>query len=130
MVFGFERSRPKFTSDEKETLYRKQSGICTGCKKQFAMQNMTVDHKIPFSHGGGERLSNLQLLCGYCNSLKGNGTMAQLRAALKAKGITKTATVKATTATKASNAKKPATKKAVAKKPATRKKATGLFDGW
>ena len=40
---------------------------------------MTVDHIRPFSQGGGEGLNNLQLLCGAFNSLKGTGTMAELR---------------------------------------------------
>ena len=49
MVFGFGRARPKFNATEKDALYRKQNGICNGCKKRFGVENMTVDHKIPFS---------------------------------------------------------------------------------
>ena len=129
MVFGFERSRPKFTATEKDALYRKQKGVCNGCKKKFPIQNLTVDHIRPFSQGGGERISNLQLLCGHCNSLKGDGTMAQLRAALKSKGITKAATAaKAKVTTKAQKpAKKVATKKKTTGSRKTRDPFAGMF---
>ncbi|MCY4449753.1 MAG: HNH endonuclease signature motif containing protein [Chloroflexi bacterium] len=91
-LFDFDepmRSRPRFTQREKEALHKEQSGKCNGCGKRFDLRNMTVDHIRPFSKGGGERLSNLQLLCGACNSLKGNGTMGELRKKLRQQGIVK-----------------------------------------
>ena len=50
------------------------------------MRNMAVDHIGPFAHGHGERLNNLQLLCTACNSLKGTGTMAQLKKKFAVRG--------------------------------------------
>ena len=66
----------------KHTLYGLQEGICGGCEIFFPFRNMTIDHKIPRSKGGTDHFENLWLLCGACNSLKGTGTVAELRARL------------------------------------------------
>ena len=73
----------------KHTLYGKQEGLCNGCETQFPFRNMTVDHIIPKSQGGTDHEDNLQLLCGACNSTKGNHTQAELIARLKQQGVIK-----------------------------------------
>ncbi len=70
----------------KHELYGEQDGKCNGCRNEFPFQNMTVDHVVPTSRGGQEIKSNLQLLCGMCNSIKGARTMEDLLARLKKKG--------------------------------------------
>ncbi len=66
----------------KKTLYGYQGGHCNGCSEHFKPQNLTVDHIIPRSSGGTDHLENLQLLCGHCNSVKGNRGMEYLIARL------------------------------------------------
>ena len=71
----------------KHTLYGKQEGNCAGCKVHFPFRNFTVDHYIPTIKGGTDHYDNLQLLCGMCNSVKGERPMEYLIAKLREDGI-------------------------------------------
>ena len=66
----------------RHVLFGQQEGRCNGCKTEFPFRNMTVDHVIPQSKGGTDHLENLQLLCNYCNSLKGSRPQEYLLAEL------------------------------------------------
>ena len=77
-----DREPPPPFSESKITLYGTQGGSCNGCGTHFLPQHLTVDHIIARSKGGTGHLDNLQLLCGHCNSLKGNHPMEYLKAKL------------------------------------------------
>ena len=77
----------KRSKDIKHTLYGRQEGACNGCLSWFPFRNMTLDHLIPRVKGGADTDDNLQLLCGACNSKKGDRPMEELIAALAAEGI-------------------------------------------
>ncbi len=66
----------------KHVLFGQQEGLCGGCKVLFPFRNFTIDHIIPQSRGGTDHLENLQLLCGACNSLKGDRPQEYLMARL------------------------------------------------
>ncbi len=70
----------------KRYLYGEQGGYCNGCEHHFELRNFHVDHIIPRSQGGTDHISNLQLLCGACNSLKGVKTQEELLILLTDKG--------------------------------------------
>ena len=70
----------------KRALYGEQGGYCHGCEYHFSPRNLTVDHIIPRSKGGTDHISNLQLLCGACNSLKGDRPQEYLLVCLTDKG--------------------------------------------
>lgn len=74
---------PKYNSPEvKKELYGLQEGYCNGCEKHFEIRNFTVDHITSEKAGGTSHISNLQLLCGHCNSVKGQKSQEQLKARL------------------------------------------------
>ena len=68
----------------KEALYGEQGGDCNGCGTHFLPDNLTTDHIVPKSKGGTDHRTNLQLLCGRCNSRKGNRSMSVLMTKLLA----------------------------------------------
>ncbi len=74
---------PKNYRQNKHVLFGQQEGLCGGCKVMFPFRNFTVDHIVPQSRGGTDHLENLQLLCGACNSMKGDRPQEYLMARLK-----------------------------------------------
>ena len=71
----------------KHTLFGIQEGLCAGCRIAFPFRNMTVDHVQPQSKGGTDHLTNLQLLCGACNSMKGTRNQEEFVAVLVREGL-------------------------------------------
>ena len=70
----------------KRLLYGEQGGYCNGCEHHFELRNFHVDHIIPKAKGGTDHISNLQLLCGACNAVKGDRPHEYLLACLTDKG--------------------------------------------
>ena len=64
--------RVQIEDNVKRLLYGLQEGYCIGCADGISYHNVHVDHVVPLSKGGSNDTWNLQLLCGYCNSKKGN----------------------------------------------------------
>lgn len=71
-------SKRMFTADDKKDLLSEltpnEQGFyeCNICHQHFAVEELTIDHKLPWSLGGRTVLSNAQLICRACNSRKGN----------------------------------------------------------
>ena len=61
--------------------------MCARCKVMFPIRNFTIDHIVPQSRGGTDHPDNLQLLCGACNSLKGDRPQEYLIARLREMGM-------------------------------------------
>jgi len=60
----------RYTLDEILELRKKQKGRCAACFKAFWM-SYHIDHVMPLSKGGGNGITNIQLLCPPCNLSKG-----------------------------------------------------------
>ena len=70
--------------EHRPELFKKQDGVCNGCGRRYEEKDFTVDHVDP---AGGDDIENCQLLCGNCNSRKGQRTMDDLRESLRRDGI-------------------------------------------
>ena len=73
---------PRPYRENKHVLFGQQEGLCAGCRVMFPFRNFTIDHVVPKARGGTDHLVNLQLLCGACNSLKGDRPQEYLIARL------------------------------------------------
>lgn len=51
----------------RQRVYERDGYACVHCG---ATDDLTLDHAIPWSKGGPDKVSNLQTLCGSCNSKK------------------------------------------------------------
>ena len=59
-------------------------GGCVGCSRHKYLDDFELDHIVPRARGGADTDSNLQLLCGACNRIKGANTMGYLKERLAA----------------------------------------------
>jgi len=73
------QTRRPISKENKAILYKKQRGKCNYCGRKLGMAYFQHDHKTPLSRGGTDRISNLQLLCGPCNTRKGDMTDGECR---------------------------------------------------
>lgn len=70
----------------REHFYGKQNGDCNGCGEHFNhARHFHIDHIHPKSKDGSWVLENLQMLCGSCNSIKGDRPMEYLLKTIKAR---------------------------------------------
>ena len=68
--------RDDFTIEEREDILAKSGGKCAHCGKEiFVGYGATVDHFIPLSKGGTNRMINLIPLCFDCNQKKNRRIM-------------------------------------------------------
>lgn len=70
-----QKAEGTFTAKEWAELVKRQNGICVSCKEP---KKLTVDHIVPLSKNGRHEVSNIQGLCGPCNSKKGVKIIAYL----------------------------------------------------
>ncbi|RKI87876.1 HNH endonuclease [Parablautia intestinalis] len=64
--------RKRYSDEEREIIYNKSGGRCELCGQRLLLENMTLDHIVPLSMGGGESMENLQAACYACNQFKSN----------------------------------------------------------
>ena len=58
----------------RNSIIRRDGGMCQYCKKKFQSVDLTVDHVIPKVRGGEFKWENLVAACKPCNNKKGDRT--------------------------------------------------------
>lgn len=64
--------RKIITEDERNQIFDRDNWKCVSCGD---IENLQIDHIIPFSKGGTTEDNNLQTLCKSCNYKKGNKSL-------------------------------------------------------
>ena len=67
----------KQKQNKKQQLEEIYGSCCFWCGKSLALSELTIEHMIPRSMGGGNNLENLRLACCPCNRSRGNKPFPQ-----------------------------------------------------
>jgi 5-methylcytosine-specific restriction endonuclease McrA len=70
-VMKFARALGTHTREEWLALVQANDYRCVACEDQFPLFKLTKDHIRPVTLGGSDEISNIQPLCQWCNSYKG-----------------------------------------------------------
>jgi CRISPR/Cas system Type II protein with McrA/HNH and RuvC-like nuclease domain len=62
--------RISWRDEVKKDLYHSQDGLCPLCGLKLEYDSIQVDHIVPYSCGGGNESTNLQLTHAECNNKK------------------------------------------------------------
>lgn len=67
------------TDGKRLSIYNRYSGHCAYCGQHMKLKNMTVDHLMPQSKGGGNNIENLMPSCRECNAMKAADSLETFR---------------------------------------------------
>jgi len=74
--------RPQVKLNRRNILARDEH-CCQYCDRVFPLSELSIDHVIPRSQGGGDTWENLVCACHRCNARKGGRTPAQANMTLR-----------------------------------------------
>ncbi len=77
------RVRPHVVALTRKNLILRDRGTCQYCYCMPVGRELTVDHVVPRSRGGGTSWDNVVLACGSCNRRKSNRTPSEARMRLQ-----------------------------------------------
>lgn len=61
----------------RENVYARDNYTCQYCHRNFNARDLTLDHVLPVSKGGGKSWTNVVAACRHCNQKKSNRTPDQ-----------------------------------------------------
>ena len=73
----------KSRSLSRKNILLRDHSTCQYCGRQFTPSELTLDHVLPRSRGGGNTWLNTVAACGRCNQRKGDRTPAEARMPLR-----------------------------------------------
>lgn len=78
-LLGYDRLPAQTVKLNRRNLYARDENRCQYCGHKFPTCELTLDHVVPRSLGGGSSWENLVCACVACNSRKGGRTPYQAR---------------------------------------------------
>ena len=57
-------------AEVRRIVYSRYNGKCAICGSPISIEEMTIDHIVPASRGGGKDFANMQATCNSCNCMK------------------------------------------------------------
>lgn len=76
-LFGYERLPAQTVKLNRRNLFARDRNQCQYCGKHFPTADLSLDHVLPRTLGGGESWENLVCACIWCNARKGGRTPDQ-----------------------------------------------------
>ena len=73
-LLNFDRHRKERVPLSRRNIYLRDANVCQYCGKKFPTSELSLDHVIPRSRGGGSSWTNLVCACTDCNARKGART--------------------------------------------------------
>ena len=78
--YHYQKGKVNFT---RRNIFLRDRFHCQYCQRHFSADNLTIDHVIPKSRGGGMRWINVVTACQKCNFRKGNKILRSSGLSLK-----------------------------------------------
>lgn len=82
-LFGYDRLPAQQVKLNRRNLFARDRNRCQYCGRSFPSSELTIDHVLPRSQGGGDSWQNLVCACVRCNAKKGGRTPMQARMSLR-----------------------------------------------
>lgn len=76
-LLGYDRLPAQTVKLNRRNLFARDRNTCQYCGRHFATSDLSIDHVLPRSLGGGDSWENLVCACIRCNARKGGRTPEQ-----------------------------------------------------
>lgn len=86
-LFGYDRLPAQRVKLNRRNLFARDRNQCQYCGQHFPTSDLTLDHVVPRTQGGGDTWENLVCACVPCNARKGGRTPDQARVKLIRKPV-------------------------------------------
>lgn len=81
-LYGYDRLPAQDVKLNRRNIFARDRNLCQYCGRHFPTSELSLDHVLPRSQGGGSSWQNLVCACVQCNSRKGGRTPEQARMTL------------------------------------------------
>lgn len=86
-LLGYDRLPAQIVKLNRRNLFARDRNTCQYCGRSFPTADLSIDHVLPRSLGGGDSWENLVCACIRCNARKGGRTPDQARMKLVKKPV-------------------------------------------